>query len=61
MFVIFGSGVGEIADDVDGSEPVSLTRTRRSVFFSKTWLLTGKFSVGTLPSTNIFRVGSVKK
>ena len=33
MSVIFGSGVGEIADDVDGSESVSLTRTRRSVFF----------------------------
>ena len=56
MSVIFGSGVGETAKDVHGSESVFLTRTRRSVF-STSWLLTGKFSVGTLPVTNIFRLG----
>ena len=47
-------------DDVEGTSSDStelLTRGRRS-FFSISWLLLGRFSVGTLPVTRIFLVGS---
>ena len=53
-------GISSNNDEVEGISSGArgfLTRGRHS-FFSILWVLLGRFSVGTLPVTRIFLVGS---